>query len=233
MTQAPPPGPDHDPGSYPSTPPPQPVDPGLQAGYQAPPPPQGYQAPPPPPAGYGQPAPGSYGQPPAPAGGSQIAFDASKATTADYAFFGVGVLMLIFSFFGWYSVSYTGAAAAYAVGSDSAGGWNGWWTIIQLLLLATLVIRAVQVFTGNLRKEIPGIAQVAVVGVIILLTVIALIDSFSNSISAGDDTAGISAGPGFGIWAYLILSLVLGYLIVLVKQKEGPLPFKVPSVAGL
>ena len=241
MTQAPPPGPENDPGGYPSTPPPQPADPGQQAGYPAAPPPPGYQTPqqgypaaPPPPAGnYGQPAPGAYGQPPAPAGGSQISFDASKVTNADWAFFGVGVLMLIFSFFGWFSVSYTGEAAAYGIGGGSVGGWNGWWTIIQLLLLATLVIRAVQVFTGNLRKEIPGIAQVAAVGLIILLTVIALIQSFANGGDYGSDSAGISAGPGFGIWAYLILAVVLGYLLTLVKQKEGPLPFKVPSIAGL
>lgn len=250
MTQAPPPGPENDPGGYPSSPPPQPTDPGQQAGYPAAPPPPGQQtpqqgypaAPPPPAANYGQPAapgafgqpatPGAYGQPPAPAGGGQMSFDASKVTKADWAFFGVGVLMLIFSFFGWYSVSTSGEMAAYT-GGYSQGGWNRWWTIIQLLLLATLVIRAVQVFTGNLRTQIPGIAQVAAVGLIILLTIIALIQSFANSDSVDTGSGSISAGPGFGIWAYLILAIVLGYLLTLAKQKEGPLPFKVPSVAGL
>ncbi|MEJ7651487.1 MAG: hypothetical protein WKF57_20955 [Nakamurella sp.] len=252
MTQAPPPGPENDPGGYPSSPPPQPSDPGQQAGYPAAPPPpgqQGYPAAPPPPAGnygqpaapgaYGQPAtPGAYGQPPAPAGGGQISFDTSKVTNADWAFFGVGVLMLIFSFFGWVSSSYT-----------SQGGWSGWPVIIQLLLLVTLGIRAAQVFAGKLRKEVPAVAQIAAAGLIVVLTIVALIQIFSETSGIGDGACDgltgasmaacqsavdqYSVGPGFGIWAYLILSVVLTYLLVLVKQKEGPTPFKVPSIAGL
>lgn len=236
MTQAPPPGAENTPGGYPSNPPPQP-DPQQGAAAAPPPPATDYPAaPPPPPGTAGQNAPGAYGQPPAPGygqppaagAGAQISFDASKATNADWAFFGVGVLMLIFSFFGWLSVSYSGP---YAGLSNSAGGWNGWWVIIQLVLLASLAIRAVQVFTGNLRTQIPGIAQVAAAGLIILLTLIALIQAFTET-SGLDDEFG-SVGPGFGIWAYLILSIVFAYLLTLIKQKEGPLPFKVPSIGGL
>lgn len=255
MTQAPPPGAENDPGGYPSTPPPQPSDPGQQAGYPAAPPPPGQQtpqqgypaAPPPPAANYGQPAapgtygqpatPGAYGQPPAPAGGGQISFDASKVTKADWALFGVGVLMFIFSFMGWLTGS-----SLYGSGSLRSG-WGSWWFLIQLVFLAVLIVRALQVFAGMLKKEIPGIALVGAAGGVVVLTLIALIQSFATSACdvagvSGDicdsvSDSGVNVGPGFGIWAYFILSIVFFYLVTLAKQKEGPLPFKVPSVAGL
>lgn len=261
MTQppTPPTGPDQ-PGGYPSaapqppaepagfaTPPP-PADPG---GFAGPPPPSGPPAPPaggyaapaagptppaggydsqpagyPPsqPAGYSpsQPAGYSPSQPPA----ARAGFDPSTVAKSDWAFFGTGFLMLIFSFFSWYSIS-------SSLGSGGGlNGWSRWWVIIQLLLLASLGVRAAQVFAGKLVKEVPGIAQVGVAALMVVLYLIALIQNFANSGSEGTGLYSLSSGPGFGIWACLILSLGFVYFLALSKQKEGPLPIKVPGPAN-
>lgn len=238
MTQppTPPTGPDQ-PGGYPNAAPQPPADP---AGFAASPAASGPPAPPPgdyvPPAGGYAPPPAGYSAPPPPA--ARAGFDPSTVAKSDWAFFGIGFLMLIFSFFGWVSGTF-----------DSAGGWNTWWIIIQLLLVASIAIRAIQVFTGNLKKEIPGIAQVGVAALMVLLYLIALINIFASySTDASDvcaDTGpaqasceasfaayGGGSGAGVGIWASLILSLGFVYFLALSKQKEGPLPIKVPGPAN-
>jgi hypothetical protein len=99
--------------------------------------------------------------------------------------------------------------------------------------VAVLVIKALQVFTGHLRKEFPGLWLAAAGAVIVVLSLIALIENFANSASEGDGAYAISAGPGFGIWAYLILSIAFTYFLALGAQKEGgKVPFKVPGPAG-
>ncbi|WP_029137717.1 hypothetical protein [Nakamurella lactea] len=232
MTQPPTPPPG-DQGGYPNPaqPPPTPEQPAgagyPQPGQQPPPPPpnQQFQAPqgqqfPPPPQNQQFQAPGAPARPAA-------AFDPASVSKSDWTVLGVGVLMLIFSFFGWYSVSST------LGGGGSLGGWNRWWIIIQLLLLAVLVIKAVQIFTGNLKKEVPGIALVGLGVLIVVLSLIALIENFANSTSETVGAFTVSGGPGFGIWAYLILSIVFTYFLALGAQKEGgKLPFKVPGPAG-
>ncbi len=193
-----------------------------------------------PPGQFQQQPPGQFQQPPAgpelnkpqPAGGpgfnppTAAAFNPANVAKADWLVLGVGVLMLIFGFFGWES-----ASSAY--GSYSIGGWNGWWVVIQLILIVVLAIKAVQVFTGNLRKEIPPIAIVGAGALLILLYLIALIQAFSDTSGLDLAGSGISVGPGFGIWACLILSIVFTYGLTLAAQNDGKLPFKVPSIAGL
>lgn len=154
------------------------------------------------------------GMNPAPRAGS---FDPATVAKGDWLVLGLGFLLFIFSFFGWQSVD----LGPY--GSVSSGGWNGWWVLIQLILLAVVVIKVVQIFTGNLRKEIPPIALAGAGGLLVLLYLIALITTFSSL---------DGVGPGFGIWACLILSIPFAYFLALSAQKEGALPFKVPGPAG-
>lgn len=242
MTQppTPPTGPDQ-PGGYPSAAPQPPADP---AGFAAPSPASGPPAPPP--GGYAPPAggyapgaegyapgaeghaapPAGYSAPPPPAARPGAGFDPSTVAKSDWAFFGIGFLMLIFSFFGWVS-----ASSSFGI-SESAGGWNRWWILIQLLLVASIAVRAIQVFTGNLKKEIPGVAQVGVAAVMVVLYLIALIQTFAESESVDEGPYSYSVGPGFGIWASLILSLGFVYFLALSKQKEGPLPLTVPGPAN-
>ncbi len=210
VPQGPPPGAPQAPPGYPD----------AAAGYP-PPPPGGY--PPPGPGGYPPPQAG-YGQPPAAA---KAPFDMSKVGLGDWIVLGIGVLMIIFGFFGWVSVSSTFGAGG------SLGGWHTWWIIIQLLLLAIVIIRAVQIFTGQLVKEIAPVYLVYGAVLLFVLYVIALINIFASySQSYGDDSAGfsVSSGPGFGIWASLILSIAFVYFLALSAQAKGSkLPFAVPG----
>lgn len=222
--QPPPPIPTQPPpGNFPP-PPAQQYPPQPDAGQQyAPPAQQNQQYSQHPDAGqqYSQPAQQNqqYPAPGQPAGptGSAAGFNPATVAKGDWAVLGIGVLMLIFSFFGWLT------ADLGPDGSISQGGWHGWWVLIQLILLAIVVVKAVQVFTGNLRKEIPGVALAGAGALLVLLTLIALIQAFNQD---------FGIGPGFGIWVYFILSFGLTYFLALSAQREGKLPFKVPGPAG-
>ncbi len=212
-----------------------------QQGYGAPH--QGYGAPQqgygPPPQGYGTPGNQQGFPPPAPGGfgGAQTGsnapslppIDVSKVGTGDWVVLGLGVLLLIFSFFGWWSYSFDFGTLSQSV---SLGGWNRFWWIAPLLVLAITAIRATQLLTGLLTKEIKPLwlLYAAVVAVVVYL--IALIDIFTYSTISGADEIGasISAGPGFGIWASLILSLAFVYFLALSLQARGEkLPVAVPG----
>ena len=144
---------------------------------------------------------------------------------------GLGLLALVFSFFSW---------RVFGAGfiTVSQGGWNYYWIIAPLLVLAVLVIRILQIMANQL-KQIPllylayGAAGAFVVGVI------ALIHIFVSTSGICDGLEGISAescqdtlniGPGIGIWIFLILTLALTYFLLLSAQTKGEkLPFAVPG----
>jgi hypothetical protein len=243
----PPPGGPPPPGGYPAAPNPNPAGQAPPGGY--PPPPQGGY---PPPGGYqGQPQ-GGFAPPPqggypppgygAPAPARKPSVDLSKVSIGDWIVLGIGLLMVIFGTFGWVSSS-------TPYGGYSVGGWHVWWIIIQLLLLAVVIIRAVQIFTGQLVAQIPLIYLVYAAVALFVLYVIALIHIFVSYSESYDPCAGLSGasltacnssglsgsysvGPGFGIWACLILSIAFVYFMALSAQKAGAkLPMKVPGPA--
>ena len=99
--------------------------------FQPPPPGGNPPAPPPPPPGQWGPPPGG----PAGAGGS---FDPKSVNPLDWALIGIGVLLFLFSFFEYYTVSAGGF-------SDSTGGWHfgsgsfiGWFAFIAGLAGAVI-----------------------------------------------------------------------------------------------
>lgn len=179
-------------------------------GAQPPPPPPGYAAPPPgaqpppgyPPAGY----PAAPGQPGAPA--SNIQFDASKATTNDWAIIGAGLVLFIFSFFGWVRWS-TGLTGVYNF-SVSVGAWNEYWWIATVLGVAVSVIVALRVLLGQPLPQIKGMFLALGAALGFVVTLIALIEAFATS----------GAGPGVGIWVCLIVSLAQTYLVWTSVQDE-------------
>lgn len=215
------------PGAYP---PPGGQPPGPPPGYAAPPP-QGYPATPPPgayppPGGYPpQGAPGGYppgqppagpppGYPPAPAGGQpgaggSIQFDTSKATTNDWIIIGSGLVLFIFSFFGWVSFGIFG----------SVGAWNQYWWLGPLLGLAVAVVYALRVLMGQPLPQIKGqfLALAAAAG--LLITLIALIQIL------------ISYRTGFSVWLSLIVAAAQAYFVWSAAQQEPgwTLP-KVPKI---
>ena len=262
---APPPGQYAPPpqGGYPPPPPPPPgqtYGPPPGQGYGPPPgqsygPPPGQAYGPPPGQGYGAPQGQSYGPPPGqqgfppsggqpggPASGSGLNIDVSKVGTLDWIVLGLGVLALIFTFFGWVSSSGFGVSA-------SAGAWHEYWFFAPVLILAVVVIRALQIFVRQVKQvRIFWLALAALLAVVI--AIIALIEIFaqtSDSSLTGDQCAGltgsaldacqstvdafdISIGPGFGIWAFIILGLALAYFLLLSAQRNGEkLPVTVPG----
>ncbi|WP_205843933.1 hypothetical protein [Nakamurella deserti] len=210
-----------------------------QQGYGQPPQ-QGYGAPQPgygqPQQGYGPPATGGYGGAQQSGGfgssgntPSLPPIDVSKVRTGDWVVLGLGLLLLIFSFFGWYSFSFDFGALSQ---DDSIGGWNRFWWIAPLLILVITAIRATQLLTGLLTREVKPLwlLYAAIVAVVVYL--ISLIDIFTYSNFDGADEIGgsFSAGPGFGIWASLILSLAFVYFLALSLQSRGEkLPVAVPG----
>jgi hypothetical protein len=114
------------------------------------------------------------------------------------------------------------------------------------------VIRAVQILTGQLVKEIKQVYLVYAAAGAFVLYLISLINifaswsaSYNDSASAAEcnilsgalkqqclaavDATSYSVGAGFGIWASLILSIALVYFVALSAQKTEKLPFAIPG----
>ena len=223
----PPPGPA--PGGYQPPPAPgyAPPPPGA-AGYPPPPAAGGYPPPapgyqPPPPAGYG--APGAPGYPPpAGAAASSSSFDASKVGTGDWIIIGSGVVLLIFSFFGWLSasVSYGGYSA-----STSAGAWHEYWWLATVCGVAVSVIVGLRATMGQAISQIKPLFLMIIAAAGFVITLIALIEIFAKT---GDDGVGFSYGPGFGIWVCLIVAAAQTYFVWLWGQRQPA--WNLPKLPG-
>lgn len=211
------------PGYAPQGPPPGYAPPPAGAAPQAPPagyapPPPGYAPPqggyPPPPAtGY----PGAPGQGPA-GPGATMQFDASKATTSDWIVIGAGAVLLIFSFFGWWSFS---SVLGYGF---SIGAWHEYWWIATVLGLAVAVVVALRVLLAQPLPQIkPQFLFFGAAGGFVI-TLISFIEILASS----------GGGPGFGIIVCLIVSAAQAYFVWLWGQKQAgwTLP-KVPGPANM
>ncbi len=146
-------------------------------------------------------------------------FDASKATTSDWIIMGSAVVLFIFSFFGWLTVS-TGLLGI----SYSWGAWHEYWWIATVLGVAVGVVVALRSLMGQALPQIKPVLLALGAGAGFLITLIALIENFATSY----------AGPGFGIWVCLIVSAAQTYFVWLWGQKQPgwTLP-KLPGPANL
>ncbi len=169
------------------------------------------------------------GSPNRPAGGASI--DLSKVGVGDWVVIGLGVLLLLFSFFGWLSVSYSflGTSTGYSI-----GGWNRFWFLAPLLILAVTAVYALQLLTGMLRKEVQPLWLLYGALAALVFYVISLIDIIVQTAGvdygSADTGSSSSVGPGFGIWASIILALAFVYFLALSVQKSGSkLPFAIPG----
>ena len=232
------------PPSAPGAPPAAPGYPGAPAGYPAatapgyPPPAGGYPPPPPPgfapqaggypppPGGYPPPgAPGGYppqgyGAPGYPPPSAKPAFDASKVTISDWIVMGAGVLLLLFSFFGWASYKY--CYAGYCTGSFySYGAWNLYWWLGPLLGLAVAGVVAARLFMGQALTQIKPIFLVGAAALGALITLIAMINILASSYYS----------PGFSLFVSLILGLAQTYFVWIwaQNQPDTKLPMKLPG----
>ena len=210
------------------------------AGYQPPqpgyaPPPPGYQQPaaggyPPPAAGYPPAAPGYQGGAPAfpPAGGSgSTGFDIAKLGTVSRGILGASLLVLIGSFFNFWSVSYGGDSNGYS-------GWSLWWWIPVVLAIVVGVAYALTLFgqlkPGQVKPEHLFYGAAASLVLMIFVFIHTLVYDGPGGILDGMN--GFSSGPGFGVVFTLIATLVLTYFTAVAAKNAGAkLPFKVPGPA--
>ncbi|HXH78901.1 hypothetical protein [Nocardioides sp.] len=168
------------------------------------------------------PASGSAAKPHGPTG----SFDASSVERSDWIVLGLAFALLVCSFLPWYTVSVE--VLGFDGGSSSFNGWNEWWVLIQLLVLAVLGLKAYEVFAKQ-TLPVPPIVLPAAGAAIVVLTLIALIDGLTS----GSGVDGVDAGPGFGLWLALPLSLALTYFLALDAQKKGAkLPVRLPGAGA-
>ncbi len=132
----------------------------------------------------------------------------------DWVVIGSAVVLLIFSFFGWLSASYS--YAGFGSASLSYGAWHEYWWLATLLGLAVGVIFALRAFAGQSLQQIKPLFVLIAAGLGFLITLIALIEIFTK----GDSGPGYSVGPGFGIWICLIVSLAQTYFVWLWGQTQ-------------
>lgn len=212
--QPPAPGYAPPPGGYP--PPAGGYPPPAQGGYG--PPAQGGYPPaaqggyPPATPGFG--APGASAYPPAAGPARASSFDVSKVGTSDWIIIGAGLVLLIFSFFGWLSASYS--FAGYSA-STSAGAWHEYWWLATVLGVAVAVVVAMRAMMGQAVSQVKPQFLMFAAAAGFVITLIALIEIFTKT---GGDVAGFSYGPGIGIWICLIVSAAQTYFVWLWAQKQ-------------
>lgn len=222
--QGPPPGyPPQPPAGqgYPQQGPPPGYPPQPPAGQGYPPqPPAGQGYPPQPPAGQGYPPQGPPAQGQPATGGSS--FDISKVAISDWVLMGAGLLYVIFSFlrWGWKIGTRTVFGVPVSAYPVPYTGWNSWWVIASILILAVTVIKVLQVFVPTLDLSVVKAeysAYAAVVAAALLLIALIVVLASFDAMSAG-------------IWLSFIVALAFGYFAILDAQKKGAnLPVKLPA----
>jgi hypothetical protein len=206
-------------------PPPPPPPPG---GPPPPPPPPGGPPPPPPP-----PPGGGYGPPPPAAGG---AFDPKSVNPLDWAILGVGLLTLIFSFFGFYSGKVAGAGVSqsksYSAWHDIFGGGFFGWIGMILAVLGSAAL-AIGLFAPQVHLPMPARAlafEGFALGFICEVLAIFIHPKFYHSSQAEFGfTLKIDFGHGFSFWIILILTAAGTVLALMRAQQTGS---KLPGPMG-
>jgi len=211
-----------------------------------PPPPPG--APPPPPPPPGEPQPGQqWGAPPPPPGAGyptpKAGFDPKTVNPLDWAVLGIGFLVLIFSFFGYYSFKSSGggfsASQSYSAWHDIFGGGFFGWIGMVIAVLGTVAL-AITLFAPQTHLPMPGRTLAFLgfgIGFICEILAIFLHPKFaSSSGSILGQHYSASFGHGFSFWVSLIL--ILGGTVVSlmrVQQTGTNLPGalnKLPKLPG-
>ena len=177
-------------------------------------PPPGDTPPPPPPSQWGPPP-----------GGGPAKFDPKTVNNLDWGILGIGALLFIFSFFGYYTwdfpsyhvggVSVGGGSVSYSAWHTSGGTWLAWFAMIIGVLAAVVV--ALELFMPQLKFPLPSrLLALAMFAFSFLLYVIAI---FAH------DDFGPDGGHGFSFWLSLILAAGNAVLSLMrLQQTGGTLP---------
>jgi hypothetical protein len=127
---------------------------------------------------------------------------------------GSGIVLLLFSFFGWVSasVSYGGFSA-----SSTEGAWHEYWWLATVCGVAVSVIVGLRATMGQAISQIKPLVLMIIAAAGFVITLISLIEIFSKT---SNDGPGYSFGPGFGIWVCLIVAAAQTYFVWLWAQKQ-------------
>ncbi|MEW1863628.1 hypothetical protein OG896_22720 [Streptomyces sp. NBC_00669] len=162
------------------------------------------------------PPPGSPAPPPHAGGPSGGSFDPASVNRLDWAILGIGFIVLIFSFFDYYSWDF----GAYGVhlGSVSWSAWHfdhglfiAWFAMVLTVLGAGAL--AASLFAPQIQLPTPARALTFLgFGIGFVLYVIAI---FAHS------DFGPAGGHGFSFWVSLILAGVGAVIALLRAQQTG------------
>ena len=181
--------------------------------FQPPPPPPGDNPPPPPPP---PPPPGQWGSP----SGGGGAFDPKNVNPLDWGILGAGLLVFIFSFISYYTVS-AGPL------NDSTTAWHGFFGWFgTLLALAGAGVVGLLLFAPQVK--LPWPSYLVATGLFALATLSTFIAVFTNPYPDFNGS-GYDTGHGFGYWASLILVIVGTVLSLMRLQQTGG---KLPGAMG-
>lgn len=148
-------------------------------------------------------------------------FDISKVKGNDRFIAGGAVLLLVLSFFPWYSVSAKGLGGFG--GSNSGSLWDVY-GILKLALFLALAAGAVVVarLMGALDDvNLPAGVNLITLGLSGLATLIFLLRLFGAYDSAGSGAFKVSAHPAFGWYLGLLVSAGMTYFAFLNFKASG------------
>jgi hypothetical protein len=148
-------------------------------------------------------------------------FYASAVNPMDWGILGVGFLVIIFSFFDYYTVSVRFAGFSE---SDSASAWHGFfgWFAALVALIATALV-ALEIFAPTVKVPFP--IRLVSLGGYALATLCVILALFIYPGSGYSGPGGV--GHGFSYWISLVL-IIGGTVLSVLRLKEtgGKLPWE-------
>jgi hypothetical protein len=150
-------------------------------------------------------------------------FDPKSVNPLDWALVGIGVILLLFSFFDYYTVDaggFSDSASAWHFGSGAIIGW-----LAFIAGLAAAVIAALGVFMPTVK--LPVANYVAAIGLFALSTLLYILGFF---IIGPDDSACLgnsqcenafddAFGFGFSYWLSFIV-VIVGIVVALMRAQQ-------------
>ncbi|HET6877073.1 MAG TPA: hypothetical protein VFH38_06055 [Jatrophihabitans sp.] len=187
--------------------------------YQPPQPPGG--TPPPPPSGQWGPPPGG-GQP------NRSTFDPKTVNPLDWAILGIGALLFIFSFFGYYSWSYNfgpySGSYSFSAWHFGGGTFIAWFAMIIGVIAAVVV--AAELFAPGVKLPMAG--RSLALGLFALSFILYVIAIFAHS------DFGPNGGHGFSFWLSLVLAAAGAVLSLMrLQQTGGQLPGALAGIPNI
>jgi hypothetical protein len=159
-------------------------------------------------------------------------FDIDKVKGNDRYIAGGAVLVLVLSFFPWYSISYKGSGLGAGFGAGgSVSAWHAY-GINKLAILLAVVAGAIVIarLMGALDNvKLPAGINLITLAVSALATAILVLRLIGAYKSAGSGAFKISAHPGFGWYLAILASGAMTYFAFLNFKASGE---AIPDMPG-